>query len=216
MINATLASQLLALGLDSLSVKDPEPGNQEMPSEEAMQHTVHAAWNELFGLIADTPLEQPGEDLAWQFVNLFHKAAEKQERKLDDATDQIRLLLAEDDHGEIASSNLEEKIARAQAAEAAMQAFETMREQAAMLYCAETTHSWRPYTGGRNARGVTSAIVDGRQFLKARADTKRQQALPPGHSGGVQRRTHHHRRGGRQDVRRQPVPHPRPGPRAGR
>ena len=49
-----------------------------------------------------------------------------------------------------------------------------------MLYNAETTHSWRPFRGGRAAPGITSAIVDGRSFLKARADIKRAQAMPAG------------------------------------
>ena len=178
-MQTSLASQLIALGLDGLSVKEPEPGT-DMPSDDAMLHAVRATWNELFGLFPNTPLERASEDLAWNFVNIFHRAAEKQERRLDDATDQVRLAIADDDHSEIGSTNLEEAIDKARAAEAAMQAFQTMREQAAMMYCAETTHSWRPFSGGRNAKGVTSAIVDGRSFLKARADTKRTQALPAG------------------------------------
>ena len=178
-MQTSLAAQLVSLGLEGLSVKDSETSDA-MPTEAAMTHVVSAAWNELFGIFTDTPLERPAEDLAWNFVNIFHRAAEKQERRIDEATDQIRLLLADGDNSEIGSANLEETIARAQTAESVMQAFQTMREQAAMLYNAETTHSWRPFRGGRAAPGVTSAIVEGRSFLKARADTKRQQALPPG------------------------------------
>ncbi len=179
-MQTSLAAQLLALGLDQLNVRDAEPGNQEIPSQDAMCQTVTACWNDLFGLFADTPMERAGEDLAWGFVNIFHKAAEKQERRLDDATDQIRLAIAEDDQSEIASSNLEEAVDKARKAEEAMQAFQAMREEAAMLYCSETTHSWRPFSGARNAKGVTSAMVEGRAYLKARSDTKRAQALPSG------------------------------------
>jgi hypothetical protein len=179
-MNTSLTAQLIALGLDGLSVKEPEPGTLDMPSEDAMHHTVRAAWNEIFGLFVDTPLERPAEDLAWGFVNIFHKAGEKQERRLDEATDQIRLLIADGDLSEIATSNLEEAIDKARTAEDAMHAFETMREQAAMLYNAETTHSWRPFSGGRNAKGVTSAMVEGRAYLQARKETKRSQAMPAG------------------------------------
>jgi hypothetical protein len=178
-MQTSLSAQLIALGLDGLSVKDSD-ASEPMPCDDALLHTVRAAWEELFGIFANTPLERPAEDLAWNFVNIFHRAAEKQERRIDETTDQIRLLLADDDSSEIASSNLEEAIDRARTAESVMQAFQTMREQAAMMYNAETTQSWRPFRGGRNAPGVTSAIVEGRTFLKARADTKRQQALPPG------------------------------------
>ena len=178
-MHTSLAAQLTAAGLDGLSIKDSE-ATEPMPSDEALHHTVTAAWSEMFGIFAGTPLERPGEDLAWNFVNIFHRAAEKQERRVDEARDQIRLLIAEGDSSEIGSSNLEEMIARGQEAERNMEAFETMREQAAMLYCAETTHSWRPFRGGRNAPGVTSAIVERRAFLQARADTKRRQAMPAG------------------------------------
>ena len=178
-MHTSLAAQLIAAGLDGLRVKDSEP-TEAMPSEDALLHTVTAAWSEMFGIFAGTPLERPGEDLAWNFVNIFHRAAEKQERRVDEALDQVRLLIADGDSSEIGSSNLEETVARGQEAEQAMQAFETMREQAAMLYCAETTHSWRPFRGGRNVPGATSAIVEGRAFLKARADTKRRQAMPAG------------------------------------
>lgn len=178
-MQTSLSAQLTALGLEGLSVRDSE-ASQPMPTEEAMTHVVTAAWEELFGLFTNTPLEQPAEDLAWNFVNIFHRAAEKHEKRIDAATDKIRLLLAEDDTSEIGTTNLEEAIEEARNAESVMQAFQTMREQAAMLYNAETTHSWRPFRGGRNAPGVTSAIVEGRAFLKARADIKRQQAMPPG------------------------------------
>lgn len=179
-MQTSLAAQLIALGLDQLNVRDAEPGNREIPDSDAMAQTVSACWSDLFGLFADTPMERAAEDLAWGFVNIFHKAAEKQERRLDDATDQIRLAIAENDNSEIATSNLEEAIEKARAAEEAMQAFQLMREEAAMLYCAETTHSWRPFSGARNAKGVTSAMVEGRAYLKARADTKRAQAMPGG------------------------------------
>lgn len=178
-MQTSLSAQLIALGLDGLSVKDSE-ASEAMPTDEAMTHVVTAAWEELFGIFTNTPLERPAEDLAWNFVNIFHRAAEKHERQIDAATDKIRLLLADDDASEIGTSNLEEAIDEARNAESVMQAFQTMREQAAMLYSAETTRSWRPFRGGRNAPGVTSAIIEGRTFLKARADTKRRQALPAG------------------------------------
>ena len=105
-MQTSLAAQLIALGLDQLNVRDAEPGTCEIPDSDAMAQTVSACWSDLFGLFADTPMERAAEDLAWGFVNIFHKAAEKQERRLDDATDQIRLAIAENDNSEIATSNL--------------------------------------------------------------------------------------------------------------
>ena len=178
-MQASLASILLAAGLEGLSVKDAEP-TQDFPGNDALEHSVRAAWNELFGLFADTPMERPAEDLAWQFVNIFHRAGEKQERKLDDLSDEIRALVRERDDSEIGSANLETVIDRARETEHVMQSFQIMREQAAMLYCAETSYSWRAQRGGRSVPGMTSAIVEGRAFLRARADSKKAQAMPAG------------------------------------
>ena len=99
----SLASILLAAGLEGLSVKDAEPISGFSGKRCALEHSVRAAWNELFGLFADTPMERPAEDLAWQFVNIFHRAGEKQERKLDDLSDEIRALVRERDQSEIGS-----------------------------------------------------------------------------------------------------------------
>ncbi len=178
-MQTSLAAQLMAAGLETLSVRDAEPST-DIPGAEALQHGVKAAWAELFSLFEDTPMERPAEDLAWNLVNIFHRAAEKSERRLDELTDEIRLLVRDRDDSEIGSANLEQVIDRARETEAIMQSFETMREQAAMLYNAETSFSWRPYRGGRSAPGMTSAIVEGRAFMKARTDTKRERAMPPG------------------------------------
>ena len=118
-MQTSLASILLAAGLEGLSVKDAEP-SQDFPGTAALEHSVNAAWNELFGLFADTPMERPAEDLAWNFVNIFHRAGEKQERKLDDLSDEIRTLVRERDQSEIGSANLETVIERARETEQVM------------------------------------------------------------------------------------------------
>ena len=51
-MQTSLASILLAAGLEGLSVKDAEP-SQDFPGTAALEHSVSAAWNELFGLFAD-------------------------------------------------------------------------------------------------------------------------------------------------------------------
>ena len=95
--------------------------------------------NELFGLFADTPMERPAEDLAWNFVNIFHRAGEKQDRKLDDFSDEIRTLARERDQSEFGSANLETVIERARETEQVMASFQIMREQAARC-CQSNDH----------------------------------------------------------------------------
>lgn len=178
----SFTAQLAGLDLAGLSIQ-PAPFNEtDFPAEEASEQTLAAVWSDLFALFADTALEADAEDIAWGFVNLFHRAASRKSAQVDRASDEIRALLASADGSEVHSSNLEEQVERAQAAEASMLAFEHMREVAAMLYREETGASWKPMSGSRVAHGknLTSAVIDARDFLKARSERRRAALTPEG------------------------------------
>jgi hypothetical protein len=177
-----LAAQLASLELGHLSVRRFENTSTDAPPEEAIEQTLGAIWSDLFALFPETVLEDDAEEIAWGLVNLFHRAALKRMGQIDRATDQIRCLIASADGSEVHSVELEEQIARAQRAEAAMLAFETFREYAAALYARETGSSWRPATGSRlnHSAQATSALVEGRAFVRARAESRRKAQLPDG------------------------------------
>ena len=65
---------------------------------------------------------------------------------------------------------------------AAVLAFEQMREAAAALYRDETGSSWKPVSGSRtsHSRHLTSAVIDARDFLRARAENRRHALIPEG------------------------------------
>src|SRR3546814_6878939 len=71
------------------------------PAPEALEQTVTALWSDLFATLSNTSLERDIEDLGWGMVNLFHRAAAKKHATIDRLTDDIRLLLAEQDGSEI-------------------------------------------------------------------------------------------------------------------
>lgn len=179
----TLAAQLAALELGHLNITSLDRTLCTDPLDpDAVRQTLAAVWSDLFALFPETALEDDAEEIAWAFVNLFHRAATKRSAQIDRATDEIRCLLASADGSEVHSSELENQIARAQGAEAAMLALENLRETAAFLYLNETGHSWRPAGGSRanHAAGLTSAVVDGRDFLRARAESRRKAFMPQG------------------------------------
>ena len=182
-MHTTLAAQLAALELGHLNIAalDQTPCTDPVDADAAEQ-TLVAVWSDLFALFPDTALEDDAEELGWAFVNLFHRAALKRSAQIDRATDEIRCLIASEDSSEVHASQLENEIARAQAAEAAMLALESLREIAARLYLNETGHSWRPAGGSRANHGaaLTSAVVDGRDFLRARVESRRKAAMPEG------------------------------------
>jgi hypothetical protein len=182
-MHTTLAAQLVQLELGHLSIeRSQEPATTDLPESEAIEQTLGAIWSDLLALFPDTALEQDAEEIAWGLVNIFHRAAAKRSAEIDRAIDEIRCLLASADGSEVHSSELERQITRAQAAEAAMLGLEAFREAAARLYLDETGSSWRPATGSRPNHGasLTSAVVDGRDFLRARSESRRRAAMPEG------------------------------------
>jgi len=182
-MQTTLAAQLAAheLGHLNIATLDRAPCTDPLNTD-ATEQTLVAVWSDLFALFPDTALEDDAEELGWAFVNLFHRAALKRSGQIDRATDEIRCLIASGDGSEVHTSQLENEIARVQAAEAAMLALESLRETAARLYLNETGHSWRPAGGSRANHGaaLTSAVVDGRDFLRARAESRRKAVMPEG------------------------------------
>ena len=176
------AAQLAQLELGHLSIQRFENTATEAPCSEAIEHTLAAIWSDLFALFPETVLEDDAEEIAWGLVNLFHRAAAKRSNQVDRAADEIRCLLACADGSEVHTVELEEQVTRAQRAEAAMLGLEAFREVAAALYARETGSSWRPATGSRlnHSPHLTSAVVDGRAFLHARAQAKRRAAMPEG------------------------------------
>ncbi len=181
-MHTSLAAQLAQLELGHLSIERIDAGPSEPPDPEAVTQTLGAIWSDLFALFPETALEDDAEELAWGLVNLFHRAAAKRGAQIDRATDEIRCLLASADGSEVHSAELEKQIERARSAEAAMLSLESVREIAAILYMNETGSCWRPAGGSRlnHAPGLTSAVVDGRDFLRARAEARRRAAMPQG------------------------------------
>ena len=174
--------QLAGLDLSGLTISSSPFTTSDFPAHDAISQTLAAVWSDLFAVFTDTALEADAEDLAWGFVNLFHRAAQRKSKQLDRASDEVRALVASADGSEVHTSNLEEQIERAQAAEASMIAFEEMREVAASLYLQETRSSWKPVSSSRANHGamLTSAVIHGRDFLRARCESKRKALMPEG------------------------------------
>ena len=182
-MHTSFAAQLAQLELGHLHVERIASAVASDPLDpDAVTQTLAAIWSDLFALFPETALEDDAEELAWGLVNLFHRAAGKRSAQVDRATDEIRCLLASADGSEVHTSELETQIERARSAEAAMLGLEAFRETAALLYMNETGSSWRPAGGSRlnHSRSLTSAVVDGRDYLRARSEARRTAAMPEG------------------------------------
>lgn len=169
-MSTSLAAALAALELGHLEPRVEDLSGMAPPPSEALEQTITALWSDLFATLFNTSLERDTEELGWGLVNLFHRAAAKKHATIDRLTDEIRVLIAEQDGSEIATTDLEEKIDLAKKIEEAAGCFEQMRDTAAAHYLRETGRSWVPSTGNRISLGVTAAVVDGRAFLRARRE----------------------------------------------
>jgi hypothetical protein len=181
-MHTSFAEQLAGLDLAGFSIGPAPLASTDFPDREAVGQTLAAVWSDLFALLSGTALEADAEDLGWAFVNLFHRSATRKAGALDRATDEVRALVATADGSEVRTHELETQVERAQCAEGAMLALEEMREVAAALYLDEFGNSWKPVSSSRFNHGgmLTSALVEGRDFLRARAEAKRRAAMPEG------------------------------------
>jgi len=181
-MHSSFADQLAGLDLSGFAIGPAPVSCEDFPLRDAVVQTLEAVWSDLFAMISGTALETDAEDLGWAFVNIFHRSAARKSTALDRATDEVRALVATADGSEVLTHELETQIERAQCAEAAMLALEEMREVAAGLYLNEFGSSWKPVSSSRfnHSAMLTSALVEGRDFLRARAEAKRRAAVPEG------------------------------------
>jgi YspA, cpYpsA-related SLOG family len=173
-MHTSFADQLAGFDLAGFSIGPAPVSSSDFPSSDAVVQTLEAVWSDLFAMVSGTALEADAEDLGWAFVNIFHRSATRKSTAVDRATDEVRALIATADGSEIHTHELETQVERAQCAE--------MREVAAALYLNEFGSTWKPVSSSRFNHGamLTSALVEGRDFLRARAESKRRAAMPEG------------------------------------
>src|SRR5437660_11556113 len=85
----------------------------------------------LVATLRDTRLEPDLESLLWSTVNLFHRAADRVQRELDDNEGAQKRSQKEQDGSEIRSVELERLVAEGLTLIERRNAFELMRDQAA-------------------------------------------------------------------------------------
>ena len=122
------------------------------------------------------------ESLLWGFVNMLDAQTNRLDRAADRLMPELRDLQRAQDGTEIKSLELEMTTHRAQCLTDRRDAFETMRDEAAEQYRAETGDVWRPRRGSHVSQTgtLTSAAIDARDFQRARKDRETRAHLPEG------------------------------------
>ncbi len=129
-----------------------------------------------------TQLADERANLLWGFVNTLDAQTQRLDRAADKLIPGVRELQREQDGSEIRSRELELMTDRAENLTARRDAFEGLRDAAAEAYRAETGEVWRPRRGSHVSQTgkLTSAVIEARDFQRARKDRESTAHLPQG------------------------------------
>jgi YspA, cpYpsA-related SLOG family len=167
------------LALSHLTIGD-EPTTADMPEPFEAQQCVAAMIGELFCLMAETRMEPIAQRLAWGIVNSFHVVARQIESEEDSAALKLGELARISDPSEVHANEIEDAQLRCQSLAEVREALECMRDHAGEVYRVESGHPFSALRGSRVSSALTASQIDARDFLHARAKTRREQLSPTG------------------------------------
>ena len=190
-VTAAVIAEMQLYGYRPHDEPDPRP----LPDGQ----TAHAALIDIFDAVvstfADTRLEPDVVELLWSVVNLFHRAGQRAQRRLDDNEDLQRRGQAEQDGSEVRSVELERLTAEGISLIEKRNTFDVLTDMAAELFEQHTGSVWRPLAGSKvNHKTMTAALIDSRDFLSAKRRAETEIMLPQGtriaFSGGAECNDH--------------------------
>lgn len=158
-----------------------EPDGRPLPNERQVDGAMADIFDALVSTLTDTRIEPDLESLLWSTVNVFHRAAERVERELDDNEVAQKRLQREQDGSEVRSVELERAIDEGLTLIERRNAMEYFRDAAAEQFRLHVQKAWTPRSGSKvNRKALTSAMVDSRDFINARRFVDSQVLIPPG------------------------------------
>lgn len=158
-----------------------EPDPRPLPEGHVVAGAVADIFDALVSTLSETRLEPDLEDLLWSTVNLFHRAAERVGRALDDNEQAQRKSQTEQDGSEIRSVELERLIAEGLTLIERRNGMELFRDEAAGHFERYTGSAWRPRAGSMlSHRTLTASMIDSRDFLAAKRRAETELLLPAG------------------------------------
>jgi YspA, cpYpsA-related SLOG family len=175
---------------------DDKPDRRPLPEGRMIAGAVADIFDALVAALNDTRLEPDLEDLLWSTVNLFHRAADRIGRQLDDNEQAQRKSQREQNGSEVRSVELERLTAEGITLVERRNCLELFRDQAIEHFEVHTGSSWRPRSGSLvNHRTLTAAMIDSRDFIAAKRRAETEVMLPAGPkvalTGGLDFNDHH-------------------------
>lgn len=160
---------------------DDEPEYRPFPEDSVLQDLTTSLFASVAAAFADTALAPESDSVMWSLANLFDHQADRIQRQLDDNESAQRTAQAEQDGSEIRSVELERLIENGQLLVQKRDAFETMRDAAALAYEDTTGSVWRPRKRSMvSHRNLTAAMIDSREYIAAKRRTELEPLTPKG------------------------------------
>lgn len=149
---------------------EDEPDHRPLPEDRMATGAIVDMFEGLSSCLIDTRIEPDLEDLLWGIVNVFHRAAERVERELDDNEQAQKRLQREQDGSEVRSVDLERKVAEGITMIERRDTMEFLRDAAADQFRLHVRKPWLPRAGAMvNRKALTSAVLDSRRHIDKRA-----------------------------------------------
>ncbi|MCA3793536.1 MAG: hypothetical protein IOC66_14740, partial [Burkholderia sp.] len=126
---------------------DDEPDPRPLPEGKMIAGAVADIFDALVATLSDTRLEPDLSDLLWSTVNLFHRAADRIDRHLDDNEQAQRKSQREQNGSEVRSVELERLTAEGITLIERRNCLELFRDQAIEHFELHTGSPWRPRSG---------------------------------------------------------------------
>ncbi|SEJ91625.1 Protein of unknown function [Sphingobium sp. AP50] len=157
-----------------------EPAELNMPEPIAAQAECGGIIASVFDLFTDTRLEPLAPEIAWGIVNSLHFVAGKLERREDQLADTIRDMARRTEPGEVFNKELEETQLECQSTAEQRAAIEAMRDYAAAMFRTCAGRPWSPARGSRASHVTTASQISALDFLRVRAEKRRERYEPQG------------------------------------
>jgi len=158
-----------------------EPDPRPLPEDGMATGAVVDTFDAFVSALHDTRLEPDLEDLLWGITNVFHRAAERVERELDDNEVAQRASQREQDGSEVKSVELERLLREGVTIIERRDTMEFFREVAIEQFNRHFRKPWTPRSGSvANRKALTASMIDSRDFINARRLADREVLIPAG------------------------------------
>jgi hypothetical protein len=156
---------------------DPRP----LPEDRLATGAVIDTFDAFVSALTDTRIEPDLEDLMWGITNVFHRAAERIERELDDNEVAQRTSQREQDGSEVRSVELERLLREGTTIIERRDTMEFFRDLAIEQFNLHFRKPWTPRSGSvANRKALTASMIDSRDFIAARRLANREVLIPAG------------------------------------